>query len=81
MIGLLFDQGLQNKQVILKYSKSLIALYLGIKSETLSRILQKMKKEGEISIKKNIIKFHKIDSICNYCNQRINEKCQEKKCI
>jgi len=75
LLGLFFDQGQKNKQALIKYDKSLIASYLGIKPETLSRILKKLKSEGEITIKKNLITFLKIDSLCQYCNQNTSKKC------
>jgi CRP-like cAMP-binding protein len=81
LLGLFFDQGQKNKQALIKYDKSLIASYLGMKPETLSRILKKLKSEGEITIKKNLITFLKIDSLCQYCNQTTREKCLEKKCL
>lgn len=81
LLGLFFDQGQKNKQALIKYDKSLIASYLGMKPETLSRILKKLKSEGEITIKKNLITFLKIDSLCQYCNQTTSEKCLEKKCL
>jgi len=81
LLGLFFDQGQKNKQALIKYDKSLIAAYLGMKPETLSRILNKLKNEGEITIKKNLITFLKIESLCQYCNQNISEKCLEKKCL
>jgi CRP-like cAMP-binding protein len=81
LLGLFFDQGEKNKQALIKYDKSLIASYLGMKPETLSRILKKLKSEGEITIKKNLITFLKIDSLCQYCNQTTSEKCLEKKCL
>ena len=81
LLGLFFDQGQKNKQALIKYDKSLIASYLGIKPETLSRILNKLKIEGEITIKKNLITFLKIESLCQYCNQNTSEKCLEKKCL
>lgn len=80
LLGIFFDQGQKNKQVLLKYNKSLIASYLGIKPETFSRILKKLTSEGEIAIKKNLITFLKIETLCKYCNLKTSEKCQDKKC-
>jgi CRP-like cAMP-binding protein len=80
LLGLMFEQGNKNQQILLKYDKSLIASYLGIKPETFSRILKKLTNEGEIVIKKNLITFLKIDSLCKYCNLKTSEKCQDKKC-
>ena len=63
------------KTVNLKYSKSEIASYLGMRLETLSRALQKLKDDGEISVKKNKITFLKENSLCCYCDNEISEKC------
>jgi CRP-like cAMP-binding protein len=54
----------------LTYSKSVIASYLNIKPETFSRILNKLKKDGEIATNKNSITILKKDSLIKYLNKQ-----------
>ena len=58
------------EEISLNYSKTFIASYLNIKPETFSRILQKLKKDGEISIKKNLITLLKKDCLEKYINKQ-----------
>ena len=74
-------KALSDIEIFSKIDNKILASYLGIKPETLSRILKKLKSDGEITIKKNLITFLKIDSLCQYCNQNTSEKCLEKKCL
>jgi len=56
-------------EINLNYSKSIIASYLNIKPETFSRILNKLKKDGEIATNKNTIKLLKKDCLIKYINK------------
>ena len=58
------------EEITLNFSKAFIASYLNIKPETFSRILQKLKKDGEISIKKNLITLLKKDCLEKYTNKQ-----------
>ncbi len=73
-----FQNGDRLNNIDLKYEKSLIASYLGIKPETLSRTLQKLKEEGEISTQKNKIIINKKESLCKYCNSDLAAKCNNR---
>jgi len=53
----------------LNYSKSIIASYLNIKPETFSRILNKLKKNGEIATNRNSITLLKKDCLVKYINK------------
>lgn len=44
---------LSDIEIFSKIDNKILASYLGIKPETLSRILKKLKSDGEITIKKN----------------------------
>lgn len=68
----------KNDNFDLKFDKASIASYLGIRSETLSRILQKLKEDGEIAIDKGNITLINNNSLCGYCNSEISEKCQDR---
>ena len=56
----------ESMEITLNFSKAIIASYLNIKPETFSRILHKLKMDGEISIKKNSITLLKKDSLVKY---------------
>ncbi len=76
LLEMAFDGGeRKSKTFDLKYEKSVIASYLGINPETLSRTLQKLKDLEEITVEKNKITLLKIDSLCDYCNSEIAGKC------
>lgn len=56
-------------EINFNYSKSIIASYLNIKPETFSRILKKLKKDGEIATNKNTVKLLKRDCLIKYINK------------
>ncbi len=70
-----FEKGEKAKNINLKTEKSDIASYLGMKPETLSRNLKKLKDDGEIVIEKNKIILTKEESLCEYCNSEISATC------
>ncbi len=69
------DSDKKSPMIDLKYEKSVIASYLGINPETLSRTLQKLKDAGEISVDRNKVTLLKSDSLCDYCTSEIAGKC------
>lgn len=76
LLEMAFGEGAKKSTTFdIKYEKSVIASYLGINPETLSRTLQKLKDLGEIEVNKNCITLPKADSLCGYCNSEIAEKC------
>ncbi len=80
LLELAFANGNKKMQNIkLESSKEDLAALLAIKPETLSRNLKKLKKDQEISVKKNIIALTKKDSLCGYCNSEIAKKCSHNK--
>ncbi len=79
LLGIAFEKGNNKAKVItLKCDKAVIASYLGIKPETLSRSLQKLKDDGEIAVEKNQITLLQENSLCQYCDSKIAEKCSRK---
>ncbi len=60
----------------LSIKKSIIASYLKIKPETLSRIFDKFKKRNKIDIKNLEISLKEKDSLCEYCNSSIAQNCK-----
>ncbi len=60
----------ESTEITLNFSKTIIASYLNIKPETFSRILRKLKMNGEISIKKNSITLLKKDCLVKYVNKQ-----------
>lgn len=79
LLGMAFEKGSdKEKDIELKYSKSVIASYLGINPETLSRTLQELKNDGEIVVTKNKITLLQDHSLCNYCDNKIATKCSNQ---
>ncbi len=58
----------------LPISKSLLASYLGMTPESLSRALRKLKDEG-ISIENKAIKMQTGKELCSYCDRVIGSNC------
>jgi len=58
----------------LPISKSLLASYLGMTPESLSRALRKLKDEG-ISIESKAIKMQTGKELCSYCDRVIGSNC------
>lgn len=80
LLGMAFEKGgNKNEMLELRYEKSMIASYLGIKSETLSRALQKLKNDGEIKVEKSKIILLRKESLCRYCDKEIASKCSSHK--
>ncbi len=78
---LLKSSFLKNKkspEFYLKFKKSLIAAYLGIKAETFSRTLKKILRSENLSLDKNLLKLNKNSSLCSFCNDEIFHKCADK---
>lgn len=78
LLEMAFEKGDKIENINLKYDKNMIASYLGIKPETLSRTLKKLKKDGEISVKKRAITLLQKNSLCQYCNSEIATKCTSR---
>ncbi len=74
-----FEKGDRTNNINLKTEKSDIASYLGMKPETLSRNLKKLKDDGEIVIEKNQIILTREESLCEYCNSEISATCNRHK--
>ena len=78
LLGMAFEKGDKAKNIELKTSKAAIASYLGIKPETLSRALNKLKSLGDIAVEKNKITLLKPDSLCSFCDKENAQKCSHK---
>ena len=78
LLGMAFEKGDKAKNIELKTSKAAIASYLGIKPETLSRALNKLKSWGDIAVEKNKITLLKPDSLCSFCDKENAQKCSHK---
>ena len=63
-----------NNTFELPYSKALIASYLGLKPESFSRALAKLKEEG-IVLDNKTIKLLNGDELCKYCDKVIGSDC------
>lgn len=73
-----FEKNKKRSNFKLKISKSLIASYLGIKSETLSRAFKKLIRSESISLNKNNVILHEKSSLCKFCNDKILKNCSDK---
>lgn len=71
-----FEKKEKRQEFKLKYSKNEIASYLGIKPETLSRVLKQLKDDDEITIQNDKIILKKPKSLCSYCNKEITINCK-----
>ena len=68
-----------NKKVVsIVHDKYIIASYLGMTSETLSRVVKKFKKEGFEIIKDSVLFFDE-KALCKYCTQNVMDKCENRK--
>lgn len=65
-------------EIDLACSKSEIASYLGLRPETLSRILYKLQEDGEIAVEKNKIVLLKKNSLCTYCDSDVMHRCKNR---
>jgi len=74
LLKLHIEQGLSKKTVILPYKKNLMASYLGMTSETLSRGLNKLKQQG-VKVLHNKVILPSTTSFCAYCDFEIAGKC------
>jgi CRP-like cAMP-binding protein len=76
ILRLFIEKKWKNKTIELPYDKSLIASYLNMKPETLSRSLKQLKKQG-INIQNNIVSISDGFALCNYCNPDVNKDCNQ----
>lgn len=76
LLNLFLENDKQLNEIRLPYDKSLIASYLGMKPETLSRALQLLKENGSISIERNLITLSDVFSLCEYCDSETGDKCK-----
>ncbi len=75
LLNLLLKDNKQSNNINLPYDKSLIASYLGMKPETFSRVLQSLKDDEELDIKRNVITLSDAFSLCQYCDGETASKC------
>jgi hypothetical protein len=66
--------GESGKDITLPFDKSLIAGYLGIKPETLSRALQYFKDNGFI-VDRNHLRMPDKNALCDYCDSITEQQC------
>lgn len=75
LLELAFKKGQKAMDFDIKIDKMMMASYLGIRPETLSRALKKLKNEGEIFVENNKIILLNQTSLCQYCNKDVATKC------
>lgn len=67
--------GTDKQNITLPFEKSVIASYLGIKPETLSRALQQLRENG-IGINRNKVSLPHPRALCAYCDTQIAQRCE-----
>lgn len=75
LLQMRFNTDAAGKEIILPFDKSLIASYLGIKAETLSRTLQSFKEKGFV-IERNHLQVPDRQALCDYCDQATAHACR-----
>lgn len=68
------EKGAKKNSINLELSKSEIASYLGMRPETLSRTIAKLK--DQINVKGNVVTLKNEHSLCGYCDSEIAGQCQ-----
>lgn len=72
-----FEGGKKKAEFLLDLDKNVIATYLGLRPETLSRVLKQLSDDGEIFLESKKIKLIRKDSLCSYCDEEIVGKCAD----
>lgn len=62
------------RNIMLPFDKAMVASYLGIKPETLSRTLQSFKKDG-FEIRRHMIVAPDPGALCSFCDRAAAKKC------
>jgi CRP-like cAMP-binding protein len=84
LLNLFLENGGQNNIIELPYDKNLIASYLRITPETLSRTFAFLEEKGHFTMDKNLITLSDPFAFCNICNKQSEEKCKfynNKNCL
>lgn len=76
LLRLFVEREIPNKTIELPYDKSLIASYLNMKPETLSRTLKELKKQG-LNIEHNTVSISDPFTLCDYCSIDITKDCNQ----
>lgn len=79
ILGMSFKKDKKSQNVKIDFNKSVIASYLNLKPETLSRNLKKLEDDGEIIVSGNEIHLTNKKSLCHYCSSDIATKCGDFK--
>lgn len=76
LLNLLLKQNWASNKIQLPYSKSLIASYLSMNRETLSRAINSLKQQN-FTIKKDTLSIPDQYTLCEYCDIRTAENCSK----
>ncbi len=74
LLKLVIDQQHKTRTIQLPYEKSVIASYLGMKRETFSRALKRLKTKGFI-VENNTVTLPSLTSLCEFCDHSVAENC------
>jgi CRP-like cAMP-binding protein len=74
LLQLRFNTSPEGKDIVLPFDKSLIAAYLGIKPETLSRVFQSFRERGFIVERSHLTVPYR-QALCGYCDKVTMRSC------
>jgi CRP-like cAMP-binding protein len=74
LLQLRFNTSPGGKDIVLPFDKSLIAAYLGIKPETLSRVFQSFRKKGFVIERSHLVVPFR-QALCEYCDKITMRSC------
>jgi CRP-like cAMP-binding protein len=74
LLQLRFSANPEGKDIVLPFDKSLIAAYLGIKPETLSRVFQSFRDRG-FAVERNHLTVPFRQALCAYCDKITMRSC------
>ncbi len=76
LLNLFLEDNKQNNKIELPYDKHLIASYLKITPETLSRTLAALEEKSYFTMDKNLITLSSLFTFCKVCSKQSEQKCK-----
>ncbi len=75
LLQAMLDSGTEDSVIELPYDKALVASYLDMRPETLSRTLKKFKSEG-FAIDQDAIRLPDQNALCSFCDANLASSCK-----
>jgi len=76
LFNLFLEDNKQNNKIELPYDKNLIASYLKITPETMSRTLAALEEKSYFTMDKNLITLSSLFTFCKVCSKQSEQKCK-----